>query len=101
MELSRLIRERFDLKAEVPRWREKRILFAPEERIITEEEKGELASPEETFHNLFRHLERNYKRLRKKLRRKRSKGKEAHDPRWLEKLEEVNRKMEELESESD
>ena len=101
MELSQLIRERFNLKAEVPLWREKRILFAPEERIITEEEKRELASPEETFHNLFRYLERNYKRLRKKLRRMRSEGKEAHDPQWLEKLEEVNRKMEELESESD
>ncbi len=99
IELSQLIHERFHLKTVVPQWREKRVLFVPEERIIPEGEKGEAAHPEEAFHTLFRHLERNYKRLRKKLRSMRSKGKGVQDPQWLEKLEEMNRKIEELESE--
>lgn len=101
MELSQLIRERFNLKAEVPRWREKRILFAPGERPISEEAREEEVAPEETFHILLRHLDRNYKRLRRKLKRWRGMGEETQDPHRLRQLEEVNRKIEELESELD
>src|SRR4030065_2186493 len=99
MAFSKLIRERFNLKAEAPLWREKRILFAPEERPISEEAREEEVAPEETFHILLRHLDRNYKRLRRKLKRRRGMGEEAQDPHRLRQLEEVNRKIEELESE--
>jgi len=99
MELSRLILERFHLKVSIPQWREKRILFAPEERPISEEAGEEAVAPEETFHLLLRHLDRNYKRLRKKLKRWRGMGEETQDPHRLRQLEEVNRRIEELESE--
>jgi metallo-beta-lactamase family protein len=99
MELNQLIRERFNLKAEVPRWREKKILFAPEERPISEKAMDEEVAPEETFYLLLRHLDRNYKRLRRKLKRWRGRGEAAQDPHRLRQLEEVNRKIEELESE--
>ncbi|MDI6764368.1 MAG: MBL fold metallo-hydrolase [Thermodesulfobacteriota bacterium] len=101
MELSQLIRERFHLKVSIPQWREKRFLFAPEERPISEEAREEAVAPEETFHILLRHLDRNYKRLRRKLKRWRGMGEEAQDPHRLRQLEEVNRKIEELESELD
>lgn len=99
IELSQLIHERFHLKTSVPQWREKRTLFVSEKMPLPEEEKGEVAHPEESFHTLFRHLDRNFKRFRKKLRSMRSKGEVVQDPRWLKKLEEMNRKIEELESE--
>ncbi|MBM4278575.1 MAG: MBL fold metallo-hydrolase [Deltaproteobacteria bacterium] len=99
MELSQLIREQFHLKAEAPRWREKRILFAPEERPISEEAREEEVAPEETLHLLLRHLDRNYKKLRRKLKRRRGMEEKVQDPHRLRQLEEVNRKIEELESE--
>jgi metallo-beta-lactamase family protein len=99
LELSHLIREHAHLKASVPQWREKRTLFVPEEKILPEAAKGEVAPPEENFRTLFRNLDKNFKRLRKKLRTLGSKEEIAHDPQWLKKLGEMNRKVEELESE--
>ena len=99
LELSHLIHEHFHLNTSVPQWREKRTFFVPEERTLPEKEGGEVTPSEETFHTLFRHLDRNFKRLRKKLRSMRSKGEIVQDPRWLEKLGEMNRKIEEMESE--
>jgi metallo-beta-lactamase family protein len=99
MELSRLIHERFHVKTSVPQWREKRILFAPEDRRIFEEVGEEEAPSEPAFHLLMRHLDRNYKRLRKKLKRWKKMGPELEGVQHLRQLEEVNRKIEELESE--
>jgi hypothetical protein len=55
--------------------------------------------PEEPFSVLFRHFDRTYKRLRRKLKREKKKGADFYDSRWLRQLEEINKKLEELESE--
>jgi metallo-beta-lactamase family protein len=101
MELSQLIRQRLHLKATVPQWKEKRVLFTSEKEVMAEEgvEKG--VSSEELLSVLSKNLERNYKKLRRKLRRVRSKGKEVQDPGWLNQLEDVNKKLEKLETELD
>jgi metallo-beta-lactamase family protein len=99
MELSKIIRQQFHFNTTVPQWREERWLFAPEKEVTPEEEAKEVKPSEETLSDLFRHLDRSYKRLRRKLKRGKSKGKEFQDPRWLRQLEEVNKKLEELESE--
>ncbi len=109
MGLGQLIREKFRFRTSVPQWKEKRFLFAPEKEVMPEmakiekfapEEKAEeVSAPGETLSALFRGLDRNYKRLRRKLRRERLKGKEFPDSRWLRQLEEINEKLEKLESE--
>ena len=101
MELGRLIRQELHLKATIPDWRERRILFGPEEKpieekAIPEEEKGSpLVKPSSI---LFKHLERNFKRLRRKVRKGLKPG-SLDDPRRLQRLEEISKKIEELESE--
>jgi len=95
IELDQLIREQFHFKTTIPKWRERRVLFGAEERIAPEERMMEVSPPEETLHVLLRHLDRNYKRLRRKLKRGRSK--EFRDLYWLKDLEEINKKLEELE----
>lgn len=99
MELSEVIHQQFHFKTMVPQWREKRFLFIPEKEVVAEEgvEIGE--PPEEAASLLFSHLDRTYKTLRRKLKKRKSKGKEFQDPRWLRQLEEVDKKLEELESE--
>lgn len=98
MELARVIRERFHLKASLPRLREKRTLFGPEAK--PEYEKAiEESMPEETFHLLLRHLDRNYKKLRRKLKRWKRMGGETQGSHRLKQLEDVSRRIEELESE--
>ncbi|MBM4324268.1 MAG: MBL fold metallo-hydrolase [Deltaproteobacteria bacterium] len=99
MVLAQIIQERFHLKVSIPRRREKRVLFTPEEKPEYEKAVEEKVVPEETLHLLLRHLDRNYKRLRRKLKRWKGMGEEAHDPHRLKQLEEVNRRIEELESE--
>ena len=99
MELSQLIRERFHFKTTVPQWREKRVLFDGEEKVMSEERGEEGLPPEESFTTLFSHLDRTYKRLRRKLRREKKKGEDVYDSRWLKQLEEVSKKLEELEEE--
>jgi metallo-beta-lactamase family protein len=99
MELSQLIREQFHLKTTVPQWREKRVLFGDEEKGVPEERVEEGFPPEEPFSVLFRHLDRTYKRLRRKLKREKKRGEDFYDPRWLKQLEEINKKLEELEEE--
>ena len=101
MELSQIIRQQFHLNASVPQWREKRLLFAPEREVMPEEEATKVEPSEEKLSVLFQKLERNYKRLRRKLKRGKTMVKEYQDPRWLRQLEEVNKKLEELESELD
>jgi metallo-beta-lactamase family protein len=109
MGLGELIRQRFHFRTAIPQWREKRFLFAPEkemmpemvipEQVVPEERVEEDLTPGGTLSALFRHLDRNYKKLRRKLKRERSKGKEFTDSRWLRQLEEINEKLEKLESE--
>ena len=99
IELGQIIRQKFHFKTVIPQWMEKRFLFTPEREAMTEERAEEVSQPGETFAALFRHLDRNYKRLRRKLKRVRAKGEEVVDPRRLRQLEEINEKLEELESE--
>jgi metallo-beta-lactamase family protein len=104
MELGQLIRKQFHLQTTIPQWKEKKTLFAPKEivmpeKVMPEEGRKEILPPLETLSHLFRHLDRNYKRLRRKLRNMRPKGREVQDPRLLEQLEEINKKLEKLESE--
>ena len=105
MELVQLIRQRFPFKTTLPQWREKRLLFALEEKIISEEkivpeEKMEaILSSEETLFTLFRHLDRVYKKLRRKLKREIRMGREVQEPHLLKQLEEINKKVEKLDSE--
>jgi len=99
IELGQLIRQQFHFRTVIPEWMEKRLLFTSEKEVMTEERVEEVLQPDKTFAVLFRHLDGNYKRLRRKLRRERSKGEEVVDPRRLRQLEEINEKLEELESE--
>jgi len=99
MTLAQLISDRFHFKAMVPQWKEKRVLFGDEEKAIQEEGVREEYPPEEPFSVLFRHLDRTYKKLRRKLKREKKRGEEFNDPRWLKQLEEINKKLEELEEE--
>lgn len=99
IELAEIIRQKFNLKTIVPQWMEERMLFTPEKEIIREEKAEEVSQAGEAFASLLNHLDRSYKRLRRKLKRERSKREERVDTRWLRQLEEINEKLEELESE--
>ncbi|NWF91418.1 MAG: MBL fold metallo-hydrolase [Syntrophaceae bacterium] len=100
IELARVIRERFGFRTVVPRWRERRVLFAAGEEAVPEEERvKQVSPPEETFSFLLSHLDRSYKRLRRKLKRERSKGRGFEESRWVSRLEEINEKLKKLESE--
>jgi metallo-beta-lactamase family protein len=109
MELGQFIRQQFHFKTTIPQWREKRFLFVSKEigmpemvvpkKVILEEGGQEILPSMETLSTLFRQLDRNYKRLHRKLENMRLKGKRSQDPQWTKRLEEVNVKMEELESE--
>lgn len=98
-ELSQLIHERFHFKTMVPQWRERKVLFGDGERELPEEGWKEEKPPEATFSTLFHHLDRTYKRLRRKLKREKKRADDFYDPRRLKQLEEINRKLEELEEE--
>ncbi len=97
-EFSKIIRERFNFKTTIPKWKEQRTLFGPEEGMVSEEVE-EVFPREETFRYLSKKLDRNYKRLRRKLRSIRMKGEGIYDQGFLRRLEEINGKIEELEDE--
>jgi metallo-beta-lactamase family protein len=109
LELSELIRQQFHLKTLVPQWRERRVLFGPEEagapqmvmpkKEPREEEREEISPSVESLSIFFRHFEKNYKRLRRKLKKGRPRGMESRDSQWLKELEEINEKLEKLDSE--
>jgi metallo-beta-lactamase family protein len=109
LELSDLIRQRFHFKTIVPYWKEKRVLFVPKEievpeikvpeARLLEEEKKEVSPSAESLSILLRHLERSCKRLHRKLKRGRRRETDSSDLRWLKQLEEINEKLEKLESE--
>jgi hypothetical protein len=98
MKLAQLIGEQFHLKATVPEWREKIVLFGGIERIVPGEEVKEEVHPEEPSSILFNHLDRTYKRLRRKLKRGKKAG-EGFKKQWLKELEQVEKKLGELEKE--
>ncbi len=103
MKLSEMINQKFKLRTAVPQWREKRVLFATEKGMRLDEEvekKIEVEAPsEERFSVLFSHLDRSYKRLRRKLKRLKSRESGTQNQRQLGQLEELQKKMKELEEE--
>ena len=99
IKLSQLVGEQFHFKTTVPQWREERVLFGDEEKAVPEEGVKKALPPEEPFSVLFNHLDRTYKRLRRKLKREKKKGEEFYDPKRLRQLEEIKKKLEELEEE--
>jgi metallo-beta-lactamase family protein len=101
MGLGDLIHERFHFKTAVPQWREKKVLFGDGEKEVPEERRGEEGPPEASVSTLFNHLDRTYKRVRRKLKREKKRGDDLYDPRWLKQIEEINKKLEELEEELD
>jgi metallo-beta-lactamase family protein len=103
MELSEQIRRRFRLEAIVPQWRERRDLLGIEEPMIpmtavAEEEATAAPSSPGEFAHLLRALDHSYKKLRRKLKREGRKGKMGPDPQWFKELEEIQVRIEELES---
>jgi len=102
-EFAQRIHEQFPFKTNLPKWREKRSLLGYEregmEEPFPQEEKEEVPSPWDTLMLLSHQLDRHYKRLRRKLRHLKSKGRGIPDHRSLRKLEEVNQRLEELDSE--
>jgi len=108
LDLSQLIRDRFHLKAIVPQWRERRPLFrepgTPEEVITFSQERRVETEPAfslEDLPALLRSLDHNYKKLRRKLRRVKEKGRLRFEARWAGRLEEINRRLEDLDSDLD
>ena len=99
MELSQVIQQQFHFKTIVPQWREERFLFTPEKRVMPEEKTEAVESLEERLPSLLKNLDRGYKKLRRKLKTRRSKRGDIRDAEWLKELEEVNKKLEDLESE--
>jgi metallo-beta-lactamase family protein len=109
-ELARMIDQRLHLKTALPRWREKRTLFAPNE-VLSTIEKRPVEKPseadeedrraEETTAGLLTRLDRNTRRLRKKLKKEGKEDKGLKSPQWRTRLEEINEMVEELESELD
>jgi len=83
------------------RWRAKGLLtgFTPEKRVVPGEKIEAVESPEERWSSLLKNLERGYKKLRGKLKMRRSKRGDIRDAEWLKELEEVNKKLEDFESE--
>jgi metallo-beta-lactamase family protein len=98
LELSQLVNEQFHFKTTVPQWKERRVLFG-EEEAVPEERPEEGIPSGEVLSILFKNLDRAYKRLRRKLKKEKKKGESFYDPKHLKELEEVNKKLEELESE--
>jgi len=98
MKLCQLIGERFHLKATVPEWREKRDLLGGMEGVTPGGEAKKELPPEEPPSVLFNHLDRTYKRLRRKLKKGKKTG-EGFRELWLRELEQVEKKLGELEKE--
>ena len=103
-----MIDQQLHLKTTLPRWREKRVLFVPQEPLFTAREVpvdegvggGEEERPvAETFTGLLTRLDRNYRRLRKKLKKAVKDEKGTRGLQWRNRLEEIDDKVKELESE--
>jgi len=109
LEFAQLVRDRFHFRTSVPQWGEQRVLFGPEATVAAEpfrperiEEVEEERPPSsEVVSRLLRDLDRSFKRLRRKLKRGRIKEKLVRDLEQLKGLEEIQEKMEEMESRLD
>ena len=109
LEFAQLVRDRFHFRTSVPQWGEQRVLFGPEAAVAAEpfeperkEEVEEERPPSsEVVSRLLRELDRSFKRLRRKLKRGRTKGKLVRDLEQLKGLEEIQEKMEQMESRLD
>jgi hypothetical protein len=109
LEFAQLIRDRFRFRTSVPEWGEQRTLFGPESTVAAEpfetqrkEEAEEERQPSsEVVSRLLRELDRSFKKLRRKLKRGRVKEKLVRDLEQLKGLEEIQEKMEEMESRLD
>jgi flagellar biosynthesis chaperone FliJ len=71
----------------------------PEKSVMPEERIEAVESSEEKMSSLLKNLDRGCKKLHRKLKMRRSKRGGIRDAEWLKGLEEVNKKLEELESE--
>ncbi len=94
-----LVHQTFHWDVVVPQWKEKRFLFTLKREEGREEGGAKEIPSEERFSVLFRHLDRSYKRLRRKLRRLRSEPMALQMQIPLKRLEELHRKMDELDEE--
>ena len=111
LEFGQLVRQQFHLRTSVPQWGEQRVLFGPEAALGVEpfepqkeeevEGEEERLPSSEILSHLLRDLDRTFKKLRRKLRRGRIKERLARDSEQLKGLEEIQEKMEELESRLD
>ena len=109
LEFAQLVRDRFHFRTSVPQWGEQRVLFGPEAAVAAEPfepERKEVVEEErppssEVVSRLLRELDRSFKRLRRKLKRGRTKGKLVRDLEQLKGLEEIQEKMEQMESRLD
>jgi len=109
LEFAQLVRDRFHFRTSVPEWGEQRVLFGPEVALAVEpfeperkEEVEEERPPSsEGVSRLLRDLDRSFKRLRRKLKRGRTKEKLVRDLEQVKGLEEIQEKMEEMESRLD
>lgn len=109
LEFAQLVRDRFHFRTSVPQWGEQRVLFGSEVTVAAEpfeperkEEVEEERQPSsEVVSRLLRELDRSFKRLRRKLKRGRIKEKLVRDLEQLKGLEEIQEKMEEMESRLD
>jgi len=108
VELARRIDQELHLRTTLPRWREKRPLFAPQEPLFTAREalaeegigEGDAERPEaETVTGIVTRLDRDYRRLRKKLKKAVKDDKGSRGMRWKNRLEEIDDRVKELESE--
>ena len=106
LEFAQLVRNRFHFRTSVPQWGEQRVLFGPEatgaaepfEPERKEEVEEERQPSSEVVSHLLRELDRSFKKLRRKLRRGRIKEKLVRDLEQLKGLEEIQEKIEEIES---
>jgi len=106
LEFAQLVRDRFHFRTSVPQWGEQRVLFGPEatgaaepfEPERKEEVEEERQPSSEVVSHLLRELDRSFKKLRRKLRRGRIKEKLVRDLEQLKGLEEIQEKIEEIES---
>jgi metallo-beta-lactamase family protein len=109
LEFAQLIRDQFHFRTSVPQWGEQRTLFGPELAAAAEpfepereEEVEEEPQPSsEVVSRVLRELDRSFKKLRRKLKRGRVKEKLVRDLEQLRGLEEIQEKIEELESRLD
>lgn len=97
--LSQIIQEKFHFKTTVPQWRERMILFLGKEKEVEKKRIREVLPTQESLSSLFRNLDRTFKRLRRKLKREQREGRSLQNSNQFKQLEEINKRLKELEEE--